>query len=119
MAYDEFLADRIRHTLQENRTRFSEKKMFGGLAFMVNDKMCVGVIRDNLMARVGPEFYLKALEEPWTKPMDFTGRPLKGYVYVEPEGIDTDNQLSAWVDACLTFNPQAPKSKKRLRTRKS
>ena len=85
MAYDEKLADRVREVLQRRRG-VSEKKMFGGLAFLVNGHMACGVQGDDLMVRVGPDAYDAALKKAGTRPMDFTGRPLKGMVYVGPRG---------------------------------
>ena len=119
MAYNEALADRIRQTLKEKRTGFVEKRMMGGLCFMVDDKMCCGVHFDKkkqtdlLMARVGEETMQEALTKTGCLPMDFTGRPLKGFVFVSPEGFDTDDDLAQWVQLCLDFNPLAKKSKKK------
>ncbi len=119
MAYDELLADRIRSSLNCKKISFIEKKMFGGLCFMVNDKMCVGVMSDKyaegstLMARIGEEKMKEALHRPGCQPMDFTGRPMKGYVFVQDEGIDMDEDLEYWIQLCLDFNPQAKASKKK------
>jgi hypothetical protein len=82
--------------------------MFGGLAFMINGHMCVGLIGDDLMVRVGPEGYAEALAHPHTRPMDFTGRPMKGYVYVAPMGYQADDDLRAWVGRGLTFVSRLP-----------
>ncbi|MGQ1785252.1 MULTISPECIES: TfoX/Sxy family protein [unclassified Saccharicrinis] len=112
MAYDEFLADRIRGVLNTRGISFEEKKMMGGLCIMVDDKMCVGVIKNNLMARIGPDNYKEALAKEGCKEMDFTKRPMKGYVYVEPDGVDMDSDLEYWVQQCLDFNPKAKSSKK-------
>jgi hypothetical protein len=114
MAYNEHLADRVRKIFKEKRIRTEEKKMMGGLCFMVKDKMCLGVEKERLMARVGPEAYEDALKKKGCRPMDFTGRPLKGFVYVEPDGIDMDNDLEYWIGLCLSFNPKAKSSKKKL-----
>lgn len=113
MAYDEHLADRIRNVLKEKTTPYEEKKMMGGLCYLVDDKMCVGVVKNTLMARIDPEIYEQALKKKGSKPMDFTGRPMKGFVFVEPEGVDLDSDLDKWVQMCLDFNPKAKKSKKR------
>ena len=113
MAYNEFLADRIRFVLKDKGVRFEEKKMMGGLCFMVKDKMCAGVEKDKLMARIGPEAYEKSLSRKGCREMDFTGRPMKGFVFVEPEGIDTDQDLAYWVQLCLDFNPKAKSGKKK------
>jgi hypothetical protein len=93
MAYDEKLASRIRKLLKYKKNS-NEKKMFGGLAFMLNGSMCSGIIQNLLVARVGPDNYESALREPHTRPMDFTGRPMKGYVYVEPDGYESDEQVT-------------------------
>lgn len=112
MAYDEFLADRLRQALKMQHTSFEEKKMMGGLCFMVDDKMCVGIVKNELMARIDPEDEADALSELGARPMDFTGRPMKGYVFVSPEGIESDEDLDRWVERCLSFNPKAKSSKK-------
>jgi len=93
MAFDEFLADRIRNALKEKKVPFTEKQMMGGLTFMVNDKMCVGVIKNSMMARIDPEIYEISLTRPGCRPMDFTGKPMKGWVFLEPEAIDKEDDL--------------------------
>lgn len=113
MAYDEYTAERCRNLLGEKTKNAYEKKMFGGLCFMVDDKMCFGLVNEELMARVGPEFYEEALQQPGVRDMDFTGRPMKGYVFISPEGYDTEVQLSFWIDRCLAFNPRVKLSKKK------
>lgn len=107
MAYDEGLAQRIRDVLA-GRPDFIEKKMFGGLAFMVNGHMCVGVNDDKLMARVGADRYAEAMKSPHAREMDFTGKGLKGFVYVEAAGIEEDIDLQMWVDLALGFNETLP-----------
>ena len=107
MAYDEQLAGRVRGVLAR-RKDVSEKKMFGGLSFMLGGNMCCGVDKDNLMIRVGPEQYETALAQPHARPMDFTGRPLKGMVYVDPEGYRTDAALAAWVKRGVGFAASLP-----------
>ncbi|MDH3253477.1 MAG: TfoX/Sxy family protein [Acidobacteriota bacterium] len=102
MAYDETLADRVR-TLLEGKVETEERKMFGGLAFMVDNHMCCGILDSRLMARIGREAYTGALSEAHVEPMDFTGRPLKGFVYVAAEGIASDDELAAWLERCLVF----------------
>ena len=117
MAFDEFLADRIKQQLKEKHTHFETINMMGGLCFKVNNKMLCGIHIDKkygdslLMARIGEDAYLKALEKPTCLPMDFTGRPMKGYIFVTPEGFDTDEDLGYWIDLCLAFNPLAKASK--------
>lgn len=113
MAYSELLADRIRLHFDSHQVGYLEKKMMGGLCFMVDDKMCVGVVKEDLMARIGTEAYEKAIEKPGARPMDFTKRPMKGYVFVGPDGIDMDNDLSYWLELALLFNPLAKSSKKK------
>lgn len=113
MAYDEYLADRIRAVLESRRISFYEMKMMGGLCYMIDDKMCVGVVKNNLMARIDPEIYEQALTRTGCREMNFTGRSMKGYVFVEPEGIDLDDDLDYWVELCLDFNPKAKSSKKK------
>jgi TfoX/Sxy family transcriptional regulator of competence genes len=113
MAYNEFLGERIGIALQKMGVVFEEKKMMGGLAMMVDEKMCLGVIKENLMARVDPEIYEMALTKKGCKPMDFTGKQMKGFVFVEPEGIDQEEDLDYWIDLALEFNPRANSSKKR------
>jgi len=107
MAYDEALADRIREALA-SRAELSERKMFGGIAFMVAGNMAVGVIGEDLMVRLDPEDAEKALAEPHTRPMDFTGRPMKGMLYVDAKGTETDEDLGAWVEAGADFAASLP-----------
>jgi len=102
MAYDERLADRIRKVLS-GRQRLTEKKMFGGIAFMLRGHMCCGVVKNDLVIRIGPERYEKALSQPHARPMDFTGRPLKGFVFVGPNGYKTDKALAKWVARAIQF----------------
>ena len=108
MAYDEKLAERIRSVLRRRRG-ISEKKMFGGIAFMVGGHMAVGIVGDALMARVGPQEYERVLRMPHVREMDFTGKPMKGYVYVAPAGFDSAAELEAWVERCVTFVRTLPK----------
>ena len=113
MAYNELLAERIRINLLKKRAKSVEKKMMGGLCFMVDDKMCVGVVKDNLMIRIDPNIYDKTLAKKECRKMDFTGKPLKGFIFVEPEGFSNDKDLEYWVQLCLDFNPKARSSKKK------
>ena len=106
MAYDEELAERIRSVLGEEDV--CERKMFGGIAFMHRGNMVCGVMGDALMLRLGAEGADAALDEPHTRPMDFTGRPMRNLVYVEPEGIATDEALAAWVGRGLDFVATLP-----------
>ena len=102
MAYDESLAERIRPLLA-HRDDVREQKMFGGLAFMVGDKMCVGVTNGDLMVRLGTDGHEAALKRSHVRPMDFTGRPMKGFVFVDSEGVKTKRQVQAWVDRALAY----------------
>lgn len=113
MAYNEYLADKIRQALKERKVPFEEKKMMGGLCVMVDNKMCIGVIKEDLMARIGPHVQDEFLEKPGARDMDFTKRPMKGYAFVSSEGWDNDEQLDEWVDQCLIFNIEAKSSKKK------
>ncbi len=113
MAYDHILADRIDRILQERKVHFESKKMMGGLCYMVDDKMCVGVVKGDLMARIGIEAADASQNKLGCRPMDFTGRPMKGYVFIGPEGTDLDNDLEAWMKLALDFNPIAKSSKKK------
>lgn len=107
MAYNETLAQRIRSTLPPT-PEVVEKKMFGGLAFMLNGNMCCGVVKDSLMARVGAENHAAALGTAHVRPMDFTGRTMKGMVFVDPPALVDDVALQAWVDRCVAFVQTLP-----------
>ncbi|MEZ5045844.1 MAG: TfoX/Sxy family protein [Chitinophagaceae bacterium] len=119
MPYDQFLADRITRILKESKVPFISKDMMGGHVFMVNDKMCCGIHIDKkygdslLMARIGEEAYEQAIKKDCCLPMDFTGRPMKGYIFVTPKGFDSEKDLSYWLKLCLAFNPKAQSSKKK------
>ena len=102
MAYDLHLAQRVRDVLGQ-RTELSERAMFGGLAFLVDGKMFVGISGSKLMARIGPEHYLDALAMPHVREMAFTGRPMRGYVYVDPPALVADADLEAWVTWCVNY----------------
>ena len=107
MAYDQGLADRIREALHD-RDDIEERKMFGGITFMVAGRMACGVVHDDLMVRVGPDGHEAALAEPHTRPMDFTGRPMRGMVYVEPAGTRSDTDLARWVDRAVNVATAEP-----------
>jgi len=111
MAYDEYLADRVRASLSRRAIPFDEKRMMGGLCFMVAGKMCLGIVDCRLMVRLDPEIYDGALRKPGCAPMDFTGRPMRGFVFVWPEGHETNSQFESWVQLALEFNPRAKSSK--------
>ena len=110
MSYDEGLAERLRELLQSQQD-ITEKKMFGGLAFMSRGYMFVGIVGDVLLARVGPEYYEQALSGPFVREMDFTGKPMKGYVFVDPPGFEEDSELSEWVQRCHNFVQILPPKK--------
>ena len=102
MAYDEQLAERLRKVFQDH-DGVVEKRMFGGIAFMVNGNMCCGVTGDELMVRVGPDQYEDSLAQPHARPMDFTGKPMRGLVYVNTLGIASDAGLKGWGDRGMNF----------------
>jgi TfoX/Sxy family transcriptional regulator of competence genes len=102
MAYDESFADRIREVLGDD-PGIDERKMFGGIAFLLDGNMFVGIARNELMVRVGPDAWQDALAQPFTREMDFTGRSMRGYVFVDPEGIAEEDDLKAWIDRALDF----------------
>ena len=102
MAYDEALASRIRESLRDRRD-VTERKMFGGLAFLVTGHMCCGIVGRDLMVRVGREDYESALSEKHARRMDFTGRPMRGMVYVAPAGLRTERALEGWIDRGVRF----------------
>lgn len=111
MAYNEQLAERVRAGLKRARVRHEEKRMMGGLCFMVNGKMCVGVEKDRLMVRMDPDACARALQRKGCVPMDFTGRPMRGFVFVNANGLSTDAELGSWLKLALEFNPRAKSSK--------
>jgi TfoX/Sxy family transcriptional regulator of competence genes len=107
MAYDEMLAERIRGVLR-GRDGVTEQKMFGGIAFMVGGNMAVGVIRDDLMVRVGPDGHDAALPQSHVRVMDFANKPMRGMVYVGPEGVAADAELERWVGVGADFAATLP-----------
>jgi len=112
MAYNHKLANRIREALQD-LPHVEEKEMMGGLTFMVNDKMCLGIIKDEMMCRIDPELHEAVVEKPGCRTMDFTKRPMKGYVMIDDSGMKTKKEFDYWVNLCLTFNKKAKSSKKK------
>src|SRR5215213_5296115 len=116
MAYNEKTADRIRESLS-GEGDLEEKKMFGGVCFMVNGKMCMGVIKDDMMCRIDPAAEEEALSKRGCRPMDFTTRPMKGYIYVSEEGMRSKKELEHWTNLCLDFNSRAKASKKTKKKR--
>lgn len=115
MAYSEFLADRVRQRLI-SAGHVVEKKMMGGLIFMVNDKMCIGIDTDKitqadrLMVRVGKLPYESLLKESGSKPMDFTGKVMRGFLFIDPDGFDKEEDLDFWVQKALDFNKMIKQS---------
>lgn len=107
MAYDESLADRVREALAP-RAELTERKMFGGIAFMLGGNMAVGVIDEDLMVRLDPTDAQRALAEPHVRPMDFTGRPMRGMIFVDPGGTAGDEDLASWIEAGADFAASLP-----------
>ena len=107
MPYDDGLAHRVREAL-DGRTDPEELEMFGGLGFTIDGNMCCGVIEDSLVARVGPDAYDESLDEPHARPFDFTGREMSGWVFVDPPGLSSDDDLEAWIDRSLVFVETLP-----------
>ncbi|NOT08631.1 MAG: TfoX/Sxy family protein [Gemmatimonadales bacterium] len=117
MAYDEAAAARVRKVLAGEQTKgVSEKPMFGGLSFLLNGNMCCGILKDDLVLRVGPDLHDTALARPHARPMDFTRRPMRGFVYVAPPGFATAALLRSWVKLTLGFVGTLP-SKAKGRTK--
>ena len=110
MAYGKGLGERLREKFLE-RSDVEEKRMFGGLCFMVSSHMCCGIVGDRLMARVSPNNYEAYLHRKHVSEMDFTGKAMKGMVYVDPEGIESDLDLAYWVDICTAFIESLPPKK--------
>ena len=107
MAYDEELAGRVRDVLVE-KGGVDERKMFGGIAFMVKGHMCCGVLKHDLVLRLGPERGKEALKKAHVRPMDFTGRPMKGYVFITPAGVRNESALRRWIRSALAFVDTLP-----------
>jgi TfoX/Sxy family transcriptional regulator of competence genes len=118
MAYDEKLADRVREIIAVTHKNVEEKAMFGGLCFMVNDKMCVGVEKERLMVRLDPEKYDEVIKKQGCKPMDFTGKLMKGYVFVDMDALNTEKKLEYWMKLALEYNRIAKPSKKKKTKKK-
>ena len=107
MTYDEGVAERVR-TVLDGQTGISEQRSFGGLSFLLNRNMCCGVLNDELVVRVGSKAYDDAVERPHTRPMDFMGRPMRGWVYVAPDGFNEDADLDRWVALGVAFASSLP-----------
>ena len=112
MAFDEKLVDRIRESLAD-LSKVEEKNMFGGVCFMLNSKMCIGVVKDEMMCRIDPVMDEIVLEKTGCRQMDFTGKPMKGYVFISKEGMKAKKAFDYWVGLCLEFNSKAKASKKK------
>jgi hypothetical protein len=112
VAYSENLASRVR-TILVDHPKVEEKKMLGGLTFMVNNKMCLGILQDDLMAMIDPAVYETALEKRECREMNFTGRPMKGFVFINPYGTKTKKDLNYWIGLALEYNKIAKASRKR------
>lgn len=113
MAYNEKLAERVREIIAAVYKKVEEKPMFGGLCFMVNDKMCVGVKIDSLMLRIAPELTDEALEKNGCRPMIMKGKLMQGFIYVDEEVLNTKRRLEYWVGLALAYNKTAKSSKKK------
>lgn len=118
MGYNEKLADRTRGIISQSDTNIEEKKMFGGLCFMVNDKMCVGVEKDRLMVRLNPELFDEVIEKEGCMPMDFTGKIMKGFVFVNENALTTRKKLGYWIKLALEYNKIAKASKNTSKAKK-
>lgn len=107
MAYSQSLANRVRQALR-NQRNVTEKKMFGGVGFLLKGNMLVGVWQNSLIVRLGPEQADDALKQPDVREFDVTGRPMKGWIMVDPDGLESDQQLASWLDQALTFVTTLP-----------
>mgnify|MGYP002077971089 CR=1 FL=1 len=112
MAYDTILAQRIRERFAL-LDHVEEKEMMGGLTFMYNNKMCVGIIKDEMMCRIDPDIHEDCLLKQGCRTMDFTNRPMKGYVMISHEGMETQKDFDFWINLALAFNAKARSSKKK------
>jgi TfoX/Sxy family transcriptional regulator of competence genes len=112
MAYNEKLNDRIRKAIA-HLPKVEEKFMFGGTCFMLKGKMCAGVVKDEMMCRINPDVYEEALQKKGCREMVFTGKPMKGYVFVSEEGLKTKKEFDYWINLCVEFNSKAKASKKK------
>jgi TfoX/Sxy family transcriptional regulator of competence genes len=112
MAVNEFLTDRVRQAL-EKMPRVAEKKMFHGISFMVNDKMCISVRDEEIMCRIDPAIFEMVLEKNGVRPMVHAGKTMKGFVFVHQSVINRQKEFDYWIDLCLTFNKKAKSSKKK------
>jgi TfoX/Sxy family transcriptional regulator of competence genes len=116
MAYDEKLADRIRERIAD-LPNVEEKEMMGGVVFMYNGKMCIGVIKDEMMCRIDPDVHSMAIEKTGCRTMDFTKRPMKGYVLIDDTGMKSNKDFDYWIELALDFNKHAKASKKKNKSK--
>ncbi len=114
MAYNEKLANRVREIISVTQKNIEEKRMFGGLCFMVNNKMCVAVEAERLMVRLNPDVYEEVMEKQDCQPMDFTGRIMKGYVFVDIHALSTKKKMEYWMKLAFDYNKIAKASKKKI-----
>jgi TfoX/Sxy family transcriptional regulator of competence genes len=112
MAYNTQLANRIRELIAERTDHVEERKMFGGLAFLVDDKICVAAKADKMLIRIAPELYNQAIEEDGCTPMSRSGKNMTGYLYVDNDYLAAPKQLAHWVNLALDYNPRALATKK-------
>ena len=113
MPYNEKLADRVREIIALTNKKVEEKKMFGGLCFMVDDKMCVGVESERMMVRLDPAVFDEAIEKEGCGPMDFTGKVMKGFVFVDADVLKTKKQLDYWMELALEYNKISKASRRK------
>jgi TfoX/Sxy family transcriptional regulator of competence genes len=118
MAYNESLANRVREMIAAREDQVEEKLMFGGLTFMVNDKICVGVKSDRILVRIDPEIYDEEAQGEGCTPMSHSGREMKGFLFVAEEVLNTQTKLKRWVDLALEYNPKAKAAAKKKKARK-
>jgi TfoX/Sxy family transcriptional regulator of competence genes len=118
MSYNHNLADRIRARMAV-LPNVEEKEMMGSIVFMFNGKMCVGVIKDEMMCRVDPEMHDSLVEKRGCRTMDFTSRPMKGYVLIDETGMRSEKDFEYWISLCIDFNSRAKSSKKRKPPKRS
>jgi len=119
MPYNEKLVGRIREIIILTHKNIEEKKMFAGLCLMVNDKMCIGVHEHRIMVRMDPEVFDKVVGKPGCEPMKFTGRTMRGFLYVDDSVLKTKKQLDYWVQLALSYNKIAKSSKKPVKKKKN
>jgi TfoX/Sxy family transcriptional regulator of competence genes len=114
MAFNEQLVERIRESLVDV-PKVEEKQMFGGVCFMVNGKMCIGVVKEEMMCRIDPALDEVVLKKTGCRLMDFTGKPMKGYVFIDGSGMKTEKAFEYWVSLCLEFNSRAKAARKKTK----